>query len=329
MKTLKRILGMGLLLAVLMAALVGCGSVGKIKSTKEEARVVGTCAGYDVRYEELRYLVLTHKAEMMAELGEDIFESAERDTYEKELWERVEASLCDSYAILDICEDAGVKRSNRLTKDEVQSEVEAVVAFCGGVEEYQKYLADSYMTDAVFRLYTAIVSCQYRYYDEVAFDEYEKEGYDLAMAHEGFVRTMSIFVKNDPGEDVEENRAMAEYVRSEVIGGKSLESFIGTKYNQDMSNCEYYFPLGYMEDAYERVAFALEIGEVGEVVETDEGFYVIQRLEPDEAYYQNNLETLINKYIVGKINLTFEEHAETLSLEWNEYGESLTLDMIK
>lgn len=329
MKTLGKFLCIGLVLSVLLVGFVGCGDVKQIKSTKEEARVVGTCAGYDVRYEELRYLAYVHREEMKAEYGEDIFINTNSDKYEKELWERIEASLCESYAILDICEDAGVKRSDKQTKNEVQEEINSVIAALGGIEAYQEYLAQTSMTDAVYRLYTAIVSCQYRYYDEVAFDELEREAYDAVLAHEGFVRTMSIFVKNDAGEDIEENRAMAEYVRGEVLGGRALESFIGTKYNQDMSNCEYYFPRGYMEDAYETVAFSLEIGEIGEVVETDEGFYVIQRLEPDEAYYETHMETLIEMYIVGKMNFAFEDHAKSLSFERNEYGESLTLDSIK
>lgn len=325
MKTLRKILCISMAMMILLVGLVGCSSAKKIKSTKEEARVVGSCAGYDVRYEEIRHLAYIHREEMKAEYGEDIFVDTSSDKYEKELWERIEASLCEHYAILDICERAGVKRSDKQTKDEVQEDVEAVVEALGGFEAYKQYLAETYMTDTVYRLYTAILSCQYRYYDEVAFAEMEKEAYDAVLAHEGFVRTMSIFVKNDVGEDVEENRAMAEYVRNEVLGGKSLESFIGTKYNQDLSNCEYYFPRGYMDDAYESVAFDLEIGEVGEVVETDEGFYVIQRLEPEATYYETHLETLIEMYVVGKINLAFEEHAQTLSFECNEYDQSLTL----
>ena len=325
MKVFKKILCLGMTLMILTSGLVACSSVKKIKSTKEEARVVGSCAGYDVRFEELRYLAYVCGEEMKAEYGEDIFTGSARDTYEQELWTRVENMLCQSYAILDICEDAGVKRSNRLTKNEVQGEIEALVEVYGGTDGYRAYLESEHMTDAVCRLYTAIVSCQYRYYDEVAFDEIEREAYDLVLAHEGFVRTMSIFVKNDVGENVEKNRAAAEYVRAEVLGGKPLESFIGTKYNQDMSNCEYYFPKGYMEDAYESAAFALAVGEVSEVVETEEGFYIIQRLAPDEAYFETHMETLIEMYIVGKINLNFEAHAKTLSFAPNEYGKSLVL----
>ena len=328
MRSLIKILSLVMMIALLLGTFAGCSS-GAIKSTKEEARVVGTCAGYDVRYEELRHLALTHMAEMKAEYGENIFESEEADSYEAELEARVENSLCQTYAILDVCEKAGVKRSDRQTKNEVNEDIKATVLALGGTEAYEAYLAESGMTDAVNRLYTAIVSCQYRYYDEVAFDELEKEAYDAVLSGEGFIRVRSIFVRNDAGEDVEKNRADAEYVRAEIMGGKPLESFIGSKYNQDLSECDYYFPRGYMDSAYEQIAFSLEIGEVGQVLETDEGFYVIQRHAPEEGYFQNNMETLIDKYIVGKINLSFETHAKTLCFEKNEYGASLVLTEIR
>ena len=313
---------MGMALVLLLGSVAGCSSVKKIKSTSEESKIVGSCAGYDVRYEELRHLSYIHTEEMKAEYGEDlVFDDARA----AELLARVEASLCEHYAILDMCEQAGVKRSDKLTKNEVQEEVEAVVRGLGGIDGYKEYLEAAHMTDAVYRLYTGIVSCQYRYYDEVVFEGLEKQAYDAVLENKEFVHTMSIFVRNDKGEDVEDNRKQAEYVREQVLGGRSLESFIGTKYNQDMSNCEYYFPRGYMEDAYESVAFSLAVGEVGEVVETDEGFYVIQRLATDEEYMVNHLETLIDMYIVGQMNLAFAAHAETLSFERNEYGKSLNL----
>lgn len=328
MRSLIKILSLVMMIALLLGTFAGCSS-GAIKSTKEEARVVGTCAGYDVRYEELRYLTLTHMAEMRAEYGEDIFTSAEADAYAAELEARVEHSLCETYAILDICEKAGVKRSDRQTKNEVNEDIKATVLALGGTEAYEAYLAESGMTDAVNRLYTAIASCQYRYYDEVAFDELEKEAYDAVLSGELFVRVRSIFVRNDAGENVEKNRADAEFVRAEIMGGKPLESFIGSKYNQDLSECDYYFPRGYMDASYEQIAFSLEIGEVGEVLQVDDGFYIIQRYAPEEGFFQNNMETLIDKYIVGKMNLTFEAHAETLGFEKNEYGASLVLTEIR
>ena len=65
----KRILALVLVLVMIFSA--SCS--GAIKSTDEQARVVGTCGGNDVRYEELRYITLTCKAALADKYGEDIF----------------------------------------------------------------------------------------------------------------------------------------------------------------------------------------------------------------------------------------------------------------
>ncbi len=320
MKSMIRVGALVLSLLMIVCAFASCG---EIKSTAEEARVVGKVGDFEVRYEELRYLVLTHKAELAAKYGEDIFLTPESGAaYADELEGMVEASLRESYAVLSVCDGMDIKTSDKTTKKEVNAEVKALIDSFGGKDEYVEYLGAAYMTDAVYRLYTGIVSCQYRYFEEI-FSEKEKEAYDAVLAHDGIVHTMSIFVKNDEGERVADNRKAAEHVRDSVKGGKSLESFIGTKYNQDMSSCEYYFSRGYMEKSYEEAAFALKVGEVSDVVETKDGFYVIQRLEVEDDYVQNHLEELIEKWILGDMNESFDECEETLSFEKNDYGKTL------
>lgn len=329
MRCWKKILPCLFVILMVVGVFSSCSSVGRIKSTAEEAKVVGTCAGYEVRYEELRYLVMKHKEELISQYGDGIFDTEEGgEQYEEELKKLVNASLCQSYAILDLCEKEKIRTSDKVTKKEVQEEVDAAASVLGGTKEYKAYLDENYMTDAVYRLYTAIVSCQSRYYDVLA-QNMQKEAYDAVFAQDGFVRTMSIFVRNDPGESKSENRAAAEYVRDRIREGKSIESFIGTKYNQDTSNCDYYFPRGYMDEAYENAAFALEIGEVSDVVEVTDGFYVMVRLAPEDGYFQNNLETLMQKYIVGKMNIAFADRAGELTFEPNEYGKTLVFHSMK
>ena len=57
MKKILRIAAAVLAIVMLLTAAVSCRS----KQEKQEQTVVGTCGGFDVLYEELRYVTLTYK----------------------------------------------------------------------------------------------------------------------------------------------------------------------------------------------------------------------------------------------------------------------------
>lgn len=319
----KRILALVLALVAFLAT----SCAGGIKSTPEQARVVGACGGNDVRYEELRYITLTCKAALEEKYGDDIFApytSIAIGEYADELEDMVEEQICQNYASLNIFKENKIKTSDRQTKREVNEYVNAVAETFEDEEEYLAYLEECFMTDAVLRFNTALESCFYRYY-EVVSEKWDKQAYDAVMNGEGFVRTMSIFIRNDEGESVEKNRTDAMKVRAEIDGGKPLASFIGSKYNQDTGMCDYYFMEGYFDEAYEDAAFELEVGEISPVVETADGFYIIQRIELDGGYMADNLESLKSIYFECKMYETINDLADELDFELNEYGKSIDL----
>ena len=75
MKKILRIAAAVLAIVMLLTAAVSCRS----KQEKLEQTVVGTCGGFDVLYEELRYVTLTYK---------EMFES----TYGKGIWDDPESA---------------------------------------------------------------------------------------------------------------------------------------------------------------------------------------------------------------------------------------------
>ena len=321
----KKIFVLASALLALVLMLGACSSVKEIKSTEEEARVVGMCGEHEIRYEELRYLTMNYKLELEAKYGEGIFDTAATgEQYEDELMTLVSEALIKNYALIELCDTKDIKISDKTSKKQVQEYVEESVEQCGDMDAYKAYLADNYMTDWVFRLNTAILGCQQRYY-EVLAEEQDEQAYDAVMAGEGIIRCMSIFVRNDEGESVEANRKAAQTVRDAVAAGASVEDYIGTKYNQDTSTCDYYFMRGYFVEEYENAAFALEVGEVSEVVEVDNGFYVIQRMEPEDWYFESNLDSLKTMYHLCTMENETNRIAETLSFDLNEIGEQITL----
>ncbi|MBQ7293379.1 MAG: peptidylprolyl isomerase [Clostridia bacterium] len=327
----KRILALFAALVMLVCLLASCADSDVIKSSKEDSKVVGTCGDYEVKYQELRYLTMTYKELMAEKYGEQIFSATSSEyigDYVKELEETVARQLTENYASLAEFEKNNIKTDDEETKKYVDGIIKENKELLGGTEAYKEYVKECYMTDEVVRFNYALEHCFGRYYDLVA-QKYDKEAYDAVMSGEVFIRVRSILIRNDEGEDFEKNRADAEMVRAEIAAGVPLKDYIGTKYNQDGGNCDYYLMRGYFEEAYENAAFALEIGEVSPVVETSEGFYIIQRVEPDEAYFELNMDACKQTYILSKMYEKINANMEKMQFKFNDYGKTLNLWTMK
>ena len=99
-------------------------------------------------------------------------------------------------------------------------------------------------------------------------------------------------------------------------------------YNEDLSLTDldgYYFTRGSKEKAYEDAAFGLKVGEVSEVVETAGAFYVIQRLEIEDEYVNENLDELKEEYIGSVVYGMLDKQKAELKFEPNEFAEGLDI----
>ncbi len=308
-------------LFALLMIISTCSCGNAMKSSEDESRIVGECGGKDVRYEELRYIAMTCKEKYLNEYGEDAFLNEEiREDFLDEVYDQIE----ENYAGLIIFEKNGIKLSDKEIKKGVEEYVRYIKEVLGGEEAYIEYLKECNMTDWVCRFTNGLELAFEKYYEVVAIG-CEREAYDAVMAKKGFIRTMSIFIKNDEGESVSENRASALTVLNEIRNGKPFESFIGSKYNQDLGACDYYFMKGYFSEEYEEAAFDLDIGEVSDVVEADGGFYIIKRMPLEDAYFLDNLSMLQNMYIVCRTYENISELADELDFELNSYGKSIDI----
>lgn len=355
------------LAAMLIFPLASCskGLFDGVESTEEELRVVGSIGGSDVHYDELYYLIMTCKDMLKSKYGADIFKSeGSAAAYGEELSEMVLERITANYAIFSLCEAYGMKNvlENGDLVDYVNSSVDEMVyvfAVQNGIEVeikesisgditykyerggydkayeiFKEALAYTNVTERVMRLTLAA---------EFAFAEltdlltgqtgeiiYEESDIEDFMFSDEFICTRHVFIQNDKGEDVEANRALAEEAYAKYQSGTSMDALMGSKYNEDVTlstKPALYFTRGEYDKAYEDAAFSLRVGQVSGIVETEDGFYIIERCEKSSTYMLSNFEVFAQQITYALINNKLEEHEATLSLEMNDLGSSL--DFIK
>ncbi len=360
--TKKKIIAMSIIGAAVVAAIIfaiivivnGLGRVRPIKSSEQEATVVGECAGFDVRYEELRYVTIVCRAELDRELGAyGTLDSAVQAAYEKELEERVLQKLEENYAVLSLAESMGIKTDSFSLDREVQKSIEQFVnEHCNdSVEEYKTALASMNMTDSLLRFVYKVDIVEGQILDKliedgdrirysvdepesvVDFTEYVVDSGDYARTIHAYYPKKSQYI--DATESLEDAKATAAALMAEsndearyslmcsAIGSAPFVPGIS------LTNDGVYFTHGQMGDAYESAAFSLDFFGTSGVVETVDGYFVIMRLEPELEGARKRVNELLAQYQYSVLYSLENEQKDNIEFVPNEYFASIRLIDIK
>jgi hypothetical protein len=340
--------GKGMLLALLLLCTVlcsvGCTNYREQKPSEEDLQVVAQVGGFDVYYDELRYLVLNGMAQLESDHGEEIWsDAAKAEAHRAELVEFVESRLSEYYALLVLAQDYGYTLEalwNQLGKqvdEELETLLDEDLGGLGKMRKYKQSLEEAYLTDRYLRFSILMELAQEELFLTALTSgriEGSSEKVREFILNDGFVRTLHVYVRNDVGDDAQANRAQAEAIRKELLPFDGTEAVfdevcraIGT-YSEDtyMTTADgYYFAEGQMEEVYEAATFALPYYGVSDVVETYSGYYVIVRLPLDEDYVDKKLTTLIEDFRTAKFNGFLRQARAGLTVDWTAFGASLDL----
>ena len=357
-----------LALTFIFTSITSCGKKhvnDGVVSSEEDLQVIGTIGDYEICYDELRYVVLSCRDILENKHGKDIWDDEETAAkYEKELQAMVMERITANYAIFSLCEEYGFK--NPLSKKDtviyVDSQIDELIYVLAvghgikvnisensdGTLDYKytkndlntlyKYLrqdlASVHLTERVARItlgaeyaFEVLISILTVGKGEVIFLDDDIEEF---MFSDEFICTRHIFIQNDAGDNYEENKKLAEKLLDDYKNGTSMVELIGSKYNEDFS-VPYegtYFTRNEMEKAYEEAAFALEVGEVSDVVEGENGFYIIERCEKSKTYMLVNLEKYADQITYAMVNKIVRDRQSELSLTLNDFGSSLVFHKI-
>ena len=337
----KKIAAILLALVMTLPMLASC-SIREVPAGKLALTSVGKVGEHEVLYEELYYLASNYLPSLKAKYGDDT------DGLKEALKESVYENIVTNYAILSLCDEAGVSVDDKTLKENIQLEIDVLVdEECNGKRsDYRDMLKDMGLTDHYLRETTRIDLL----YSELP-TKYASSGIIpttddeiTSFVSENFVRTKHIAILVEEGESYEENKAKAEEALSKYqLGEYTFFKLIGSKYNEDLSPLTsddgYYSARGSMDKAYEDTAFSLEINGVSEIVESVgqsnltgkpvTAFYIIQRLEIDSEYVSKNLTEMQDKCANAIIGKKLEARKQELRFTPNDFGASLDLTSLE
>lgn len=347
-KSLARTTGSAVIaLLMVTAVLFTSCNAEKYQKLAADRKTVATCNGYEIPYEELRFVTMFYKDSLEDKYGEGIWDDpATAETHRAELEKLVKENLNQNYLILSACRNLGVATEGKEVDDYVDGQIKDLKAAFESTADYKAWLEEHWMTENYMRFsigvsflesaiyYTLLDSDRFRYSQDNIGDYI-----DYVATSGDYVRTIHIFIDNAEGEDPAENLATAKEV-SDILNGiedpderrEKFGDYIGSVLNDDyqsISGDGYYFTRGEMDEAYEKAAFDLEIGGVSEPVVCRGGNFIIMRLTPEEEYIIKNCQKLLNNYHSVAVGIYEEQFREDCKVVFNEYGASIDLVAMK
>ncbi len=342
MRKTKYIKILSFLLACLFSlmSLSSCAFSGELRS-------VGTVGEYDVPYEEIYFLANSYKTSLEGKYGEyATLDAEDKAAFDNELKELVYSNIITNYAILTLCKKEGLTLQSDGIDDRVDEYINLIIEsnFDGSKSDYKESMEMYYLTDHYVR-FTSAVDLLYSDFLAKELEKSEDELDDESLAEivkNEFARTWHIMIFNDAGESVGANREKAEEALSKLRDGSmTMYKLIGSSYNEDLSITDLdgiYFAKGTRDESYEAAAFALEVGGVSDVIElfyenpqgeVVSAFCILQRLEIEDTYIKENLESLKEEYVSSKISGLLDKVKKELSFMPNDYGSSLELSSLE
>ena len=332
MKKFHRYISLTLAIIICLALLCSCSGSRAIPAGKLALTPVGTVGEREVLYEEYYFLANTY-----LESAKQSFEGSE-DELREHVEQLVAKNIVTNHAILTLCEAEGVEYDKSDMKDAVNESIEEMITTdFGNRETYIKALEESYMTDHYVRFVTevdliySILPLTLAQNGKVSTNE------DFIRQHvkENFARTWHVMIPVGDDADATLSRAESE-LKKLMNGDTSMYELIGSALNKDvaMPYDGYCFAKGTMDTVYEDAAFSLEVGEYSDVVlakgETGTGeyvdcYYIIQRLAIDDAYINDNYDTLTEEYSNSVIYQELSKIKNGLEFVPNDFAKGLDL----
>ena len=315
-------------------------------SCSQNERAVGTVGDYEILYEELRFVTMSFKKVLDADHGDSIADNGTiwddpvlAARYSEALRERVTEMLQQNYRVLIACEQYGIGK-DVLESDEIREavdrQIESAIRSFGSRDAFRADMESNYMTEHLYRLYLAREQMKYKLRDAVLKDSEtalirDQQSFFEWLRDGNCVYVQHVFVRNDEGEDVSTNRLIAKEI-SVALQNKErhIDSYVGTMLNDDLTNVSPYYliPSVYDKALTDAGLRLYDVGDATDPIETEEGFWVLQRIEEPEGALESQIGDLFDTYLWASIGGDLSGDTE-VEIVWNDFGKEIDLTQMQ
>lgn len=298
--------------------------------------------GIDIPFDEFRYVYIYYAASRG--ISSDLWES-DPDLFPTFL--EIIVSACKETCYGELLANKYNISLTDSDMDEIALNLANESAQFESQEEYEQALKDAGITeDLLERLITKQVLGNRAYLELYGGENPQLIGSDediKADISENYVRVYHLLISTDHFYGLEgyedytdeqlaqEAKTLAEETLASIQNGDGdiyeLAQTIGDDPGMIDNEEGYLFTYGMMVEPFEKASFALGVGDVSGLVETDYGWHIIIRLEQDEyvtEHFEEVRETYVNDRFNSDVNTLLAETEVTTT----EYFDKLTPDSI-
>ena len=229
------------------------------------------------------------------------------------------SSIVDTLITNKVIELEAEKQGVEISDEAIEEELNEFIESYGGEDsfnsalEYSGITLEDFKYDIEIYLMTVeLMSPDIEITEEEMETYFEENSADFAQAEE--VRASHILV---------EDEATAQEVLDKINAGEDFAE-LAAEYSTD-STAENggdlgFFGKGKMVEAFETAAWALEVGQVSDIVQTDFGYHIIKvtdKQEAAEAVYEDCKEEIKDILIEEEMNANYSTWLEELKAEYD------------
>lgn len=247
-------------------------------------------------------------------------EKITKDQLYKALVEVNGEQVLNSLIIKKIIQLEAKKQNVKVTKDEIQNELNKTIENFGSEEafknalEYYGITEESFKEDIELNLYVSkLLESKVEITEDEMKDYFEENKDDFKQEEQ--VKARHILV---------EDEETAKEIKQKLANGEDFEKLV-KEYSTDTGTKEKggdlgFFSKGEMLKEFEEVAFSLKVGEISDPVKTKYGYHIIKvedRKEAKEANYEENKEAIREKLFEEKLPDVYQSWIQEKMKEYN------------